>query len=70
MLMLLYISPFAFLLFICQVVIKMWRRMMVMPAWPLAMENGNGCRMGMMATAPCDGDRSGQHRIAGAVEKK
>ena len=44
---------------------------MVMPAWPLAMENGNGCsRMGMMAMAPCDGDRSGQHRIAGAVEKK
>ena len=67
MLMLLYISPFAFLLFICQVVIKMWRRMMVMPAWPLAMENGNGW---MMEMAPCDGDRSGQHRIAGAVEKK
>ena len=41
--------------------------MMVMPAWPLAMENGNGW---MMEMAPCDGDRSGQHRIAGAVEKK
>ena len=40
---------------------------MVMPAWPLAMENGNGCRMGM-AKAPCDGDGSGQHGIAGAVK--